>query len=150
MGKHRQAPLSIVVRHPHSSNIFSDTNGPVKARFHIELQWDGGMKVCSNDLGHVTKMATMPIYPSKWAKWYGISVGINICHQGVICPCPGAINMYKSIKIYTRTNYQVSVYRTTGPLVCCNLLIWLVTMATKRQNLRKNIEKLTPQKLFGE
>ena len=25
--------------------------------------------------------------------------------------------MYKSIKIYTRTRCQVSVYRTTGPLV---------------------------------
>ena len=37
--------------------------------------------------------------------------------QGVVCPCPGAIYMYKSIQIYTRTRCQVSVYRTTGPLV---------------------------------
>ena len=40
-----------------------------------------------------------------------------------------------------------------GPLpsisFCCNLLIWLVTMATKMQTLRKNIEKSTPQKLCG-
>ena len=35
----------------------------------------------------------------------------------VFCPCPGAIHMYKSIEIYTRTRGQVSVYRTTGPLV---------------------------------
>ena len=27
-----------------------------------EYQWDGGTKVCSNDPGHVTKMAAMPIY----------------------------------------------------------------------------------------
>ena len=43
--------------------------------------------------------------------------------NGVFCPCPGAIYMYKSIKIYTRTRCQVSVYRTTGPLVvflCAN------------------------------
>ena len=39
------------------------------------------------------------------------------CPQGVVCPCPGAIYMHKSIKIYTRTRCQVSVYRTTGPLV---------------------------------
>ena len=45
------------------------------------------------------------------------SVDINICPQGVVCPCPGPIYMYKSIKIYTRTRCQVSVYRTTGPLV---------------------------------
>ena len=51
---------------------------------------------------------------NKWAKWSGLSVDINICQQEVICPCPGAIYMYKSIKIYTRTRCQVSV---TGPLV---------------------------------
>ena len=42
----------------------------------------------------------------------------------------------------------------SGPLqnilFCCNLLIWLVTMATKRQNLRKNSKKSTLQKLFGD
>ena len=28
----------------------------------MELLWDGGMKVCSNGPGHMTKMAAMPIY----------------------------------------------------------------------------------------
>ena len=28
----------------------------------MELPWDGGTKVCSNGPGHMTKMATMPIY----------------------------------------------------------------------------------------
>ena len=60
---------------------------------------------------------------NKWSKWYGISVGINVCHQGVVCPCPGAIYMYISIKIYTRTSYQVSVNRTTGPLVCVLVIV---------------------------
>ena len=32
-------------------------------------------------------------------------------------PLQWAIYMYKSITIYTRTSCQVSVYRTTGPLV---------------------------------
>ena len=50
-------------------------------------------------------------------QWKGLSVDINICPQGVVCPCPGAIYMYKSIKLHTKTRYQVSVYRTTGPLV---------------------------------
>ena len=46
----------------------------------------------------------------------GQSDNINICPQGVVCPCPGAIYMYKSIRlhVYTRTRCQVSVYRTTG------------------------------------
>ena len=28
----------------------------------MELLWDGGTKVCSNCIGHITKMAAMPIY----------------------------------------------------------------------------------------
>ena len=28
----------------------------------MESPWDGGTKVCSNGPGHMTKMATMPIY----------------------------------------------------------------------------------------
>ena len=45
----------------------------------------------------------------------------KFCPQGVAYPCPGAIYMYvyKSIKIYTRTRCQMSVYRTTGRLVLC-------------------------------
>ena len=32
----------------------------------MELHWDGGTKVCSIDLGHMTKMATMPKYGTDW------------------------------------------------------------------------------------
>ena len=59
----RLRPLSPVV--VHTSNIFS---GPIKVKFHIEPNWDGGTKVCANDPGQVTKMAAMLIYgkdPSK-------------------------------------------------------------------------------------
>ena len=53
----------IVVRRPHSLKIFSsETNGPIKVKFHMELLWDRGTKVCSNGPGHLTKMAAMPIY----------------------------------------------------------------------------------------
>ena len=37
-------------------------SGPIEAKFHMEPPWDGGMKVCSNVPGHITKMADMPIY----------------------------------------------------------------------------------------
>ena len=50
-------------RRPHSLNIFSsETTEPIKVKFHVELLWDGGTKVCSNGPGHMTKMAAMPIY----------------------------------------------------------------------------------------
>ena len=57
--------------HPSSSfsNIFSsETTGEIEAKFHMESQWDGGTKVYTRDLGHMTKMAAMPIYGKKLSK----------------------------------------------------------------------------------
>ena len=36
--------------------------GQSKSKVYTERPWDGGTKVCSNGPGHMTKMATMPIY----------------------------------------------------------------------------------------
>ena len=51
------------------SNIFfSETAWPIKAKFYVEPPWEGGTKLYMNGLGHMTKMAAMPIYgknPSK-------------------------------------------------------------------------------------
>ena len=67
-------PSSLVVRRrlPSSltiSNIFfSKTTCPFKAKFYVEPPLVGETKVCSRDLGHMTKMAATPIYgknPSK-------------------------------------------------------------------------------------
>ena len=45
------------------SNIFfSETTGLIEAKFHVELPWNGGTKVCSNGPGHMISMAAMPIY----------------------------------------------------------------------------------------
>ena len=45
------------------SNFFSwITTKPIKAKFNVEPPWDGGMSICSNGPGHMTKMAVMPIY----------------------------------------------------------------------------------------
>ena len=44
-------------------NIFSsETTGPIKVKFHMKLLWDGGKKIYSNGLGHMTKLAAMPIF----------------------------------------------------------------------------------------
>ena len=53
---------------PFSKVFFAKTAWPIKAKFHMEPQWDGGRKVCSRGLGHMTKMSPTPIYgknPSK-------------------------------------------------------------------------------------
>ena len=46
------------------SNIFSETTGPIEAKFNMKPPWDRGTKVCSNGPGHMTKkkMAAMSIY----------------------------------------------------------------------------------------
>ena len=44
-------------------NFFSlVTTRQTEAKFHVEPHWDGGTKACSSDPGHMSKMATMPIY----------------------------------------------------------------------------------------
>ena len=61
-----QAPLSVVcpsvVRPSTILNDFSsETTGPIATKFHIQPPGPLGKKSCSNDLGHMTNMAAMPI-----------------------------------------------------------------------------------------
>ena len=58
---------SLILVQGHSNSIFSnffslETARLIEARFHVDPPWDGGTKVYSNGPGHMTKMATMPIY----------------------------------------------------------------------------------------
>ena len=57
--------LAFVQCHSEStfSNFFSlETTMPIEAKFHVELPWDGGMKVSTIGICHMTKMAIMYIY----------------------------------------------------------------------------------------
>ena len=46
-----------------AAHFFSlETAWPIEAKFYVEPPLDGGTKVWSNGLGHMTKMAAMPIY----------------------------------------------------------------------------------------
>ena len=56
------------VRQSTSSNIISETTGPIKLKFHVETPYDAGTKICSNGPGHMTKMVAMPIYGKKTFK----------------------------------------------------------------------------------
>ena len=57
-------PASVVRRPSTFSNIFSKTTAPIELKFYIETltEGGGGAKICSNGLGHTTKMAATPIY----------------------------------------------------------------------------------------
>ena len=48
------------------SNIFfSETTGPIEAKFHMEPPWDVGTEIYSNGPGHMTEMVAMSIYGKK-------------------------------------------------------------------------------------
>ena len=72
-------PSVVPVRLPFSKIFFSKTTGPIEAKFHVEPPRVGGTKVYSGHLGHMTKMAAMPIY------------GKNPC--GLVCSI-GALSSY--------------------------------------------------------
>ena len=77
------------VVHPPFSKIFSKTDRPIEAKFHVEPPWVGGTKVCSGHLGHMTKAAAMPIYgknPSKifFSRTKGpVTVWLGMKHLGL-------------------------------------------------------------------
>ena len=49
-------------------NIFSETTGPFKVKFHMKHPWDRVMKICSTGPGLMTKMADMAIYGTNLKK----------------------------------------------------------------------------------
>ena len=58
-------PMRPMLRRPASTvskNFSSETTRTIKAKLHVEHPWEGGTKVYLNGPGHMTKMATMPIY----------------------------------------------------------------------------------------
>ena len=62
-GQGHSLALIQVTQIQYFQNFFSSiTAMPIEAKFHVALPWDWGMEVSSNGLGHMTKMATMPIY----------------------------------------------------------------------------------------
>ena len=61
MGRLR-CPSSVVRPSTISNDFSSETTGPIATKFYIQSSGPLGKKSCSNDLGHMTNMAAMPIY----------------------------------------------------------------------------------------
>ena len=70
------------------SNIFSsEITWLIEVKFRVEPPWDGGMKVCSNGPGHMTKMAAMPIYGKNLKKIFSRTkrpMTLNLCMQHLV------------------------------------------------------------------
>ena len=59
--------LILIFVHGHSDSTFSnffnlEIARQIEAKFHVQSPWDGIMKVSTNGLCHMTKMAAMSIY----------------------------------------------------------------------------------------
>ena len=72
--------------HPFTfSKIFSGTTWPIKTKNYVMPPWVGETKVCSRHLGHMTKMAAMPLYGKNSSKpklqltWY-VASGTPVHH----------------------------------------------------------------------
>ena len=59
--------LALSIRRPQtfSKDFSSETTGPISIKFHMQPLDRGGKKVCIFRPGHMTKMASMPIYGKK-------------------------------------------------------------------------------------
>ena len=55
-------PIKIKVKFHLKPGMEDETAKPTEAKFHLYPPWDGGRNVCSNGPGHMTSMATIPIY----------------------------------------------------------------------------------------
>ena len=46
----------------HQNIVSSETTRPFELKFHMKTPYDRLVKICTNCTGHMTKMATTPIY----------------------------------------------------------------------------------------
>ena len=89
------------------TSFFLETAGLIEAKFHIELPWDGGTKVCSSGLGRMINMAAISIHgknhksssrePKGWWPWklvcsIGYSSTTKFVQMMTLCgPWPKAV-----------------------------------------------------------
>ena len=55
--------LRLLILESHQYNIvFSQTICPIELKFHVKTPYDKLAKIYAKNFGHITKMATTPIY----------------------------------------------------------------------------------------
>ena len=64
--------------------IFSETTRPIELKFYMKTAYDRLAKIYTNCSGHMTKMATTPIYTKN---------PLNIFFSGTKCPMALGIGM---------------------------------------------------------
>ena len=57
--------------------VFSETTRPIEIQFHMMTPYDWLAIICTNCYGHMTKMATKPIYGKTVKLWYQNANGLG-------------------------------------------------------------------------
>ena len=75
----------IVVQSIYLNFVFSQTIGPIELKFHVKTPYDKIAKIYSKHLGHMTKMATKPIYGKKYLNFFSgtkrpMALGLTMLH----------------------------------------------------------------------
>ena len=71
----------------HQNIVSSETTKPFELKFHMKTPYDRLAKICTNCTGHMTKMATTPIYGKNPLKvFFGtkrpMALGLGMSHWG--------------------------------------------------------------------
>ena len=67
--------------------VFSETTRPIELKFHVKTPYDKFAKIYTKYFGHLTKMATTPIYGKKTFKIFSrtgrpMTFGLGVKHWG--------------------------------------------------------------------
>ena len=141
-------PLSKVTRIQHIQTSFpKKTLGRLKPNFICSFHGILGMKICSNVPGHMTKMASRPIFGKNFQKYLNSSLEqqkLSFLLPSLICFVAIMGKVKVGLNCYLIADILISFYRIVCWVVLYqtyhfypNLWIWLVAMPTKRLNLRK-------------
>ena len=113
--------------------FFLETAWPIEAKFYVEPPWDGGKKVWSNGLYHMTKLAAMPIYGKNikkssaleskgWWPWKLVcSIGYSSTTkfgQLMSLGWPWPVLVWSLVHLYGKKAMQRIFFRNNCSLLC--------------------------------
>ena len=67
-----------------SNFFFLETARSIEAKFHVEPPWDGIMKMSTNGLCHIAKMAAMSIYSKNLLLWNQTALDLESWYAALV------------------------------------------------------------------
>ena len=120
--------LTLVQGHSDStfSNIFSlEADKLIEAKFHVEPPRDGRMKMSTNGLCHMTKIAAMPIYGKKLKNFFSgtkmpMTLKLGMQHQSWVL-----LNLFNDVPRLTLTCFTARSNLVPYSFLWEKLKLWI-------------------------